>query len=83
LIKILQAGRFLAAMGVVAYHAVISVDNFIGGVPAIVFTILTKGDLGIDFFFVLSGFIIHFTMQRKRKSAAIFLHERFIRIMLP
>ena len=42
MIKILQAGRFLAAMGVVVCHAIISVDNFIGGVPAIVFSILTK-----------------------------------------
>ena len=83
MIKILQVGRFLAAMGVVLCHVVISVDNFIGGVPAIVYSILFKGYLGLDFFFVLSGFIIHFTMQRTKKSVATFLRERFIRIMVP
>jgi exopolysaccharide production protein ExoZ len=83
LIKILQVGRFLAAMAVVLHHAVESVDVFIGGVPTIVYNTLEKGYLGVDFFFVLSGFIIHFTMQKTKKSIATFALDRLLRVMLP
>jgi len=55
-LKSLQMGRGLAAMAVAAYHLSIATSTFIG---VAVFSELTdRGFLGVDFFFVLSGFII-------------------------
>lgn len=63
MIKSLQAGRFFAAMAVVLHHASVSVTAFVDQVPSRFEAIAEYGYLGVDFFFVLSGFIIHFTMQ--------------------
>ena len=54
----LQAGRALAALAVVAFHLSIMMgEDRYGGVP--VFGAATRyGYLGVDYFFVLSGFII-------------------------
>ena len=60
MLRVLQAGRGLAAAGVAAFHLsmTMGVDRY-GGVP--VFTDFTRqGFRGVDFFFVLSGFIIFF-----------------------
>ena len=50
--------RGLAALAVVAHHAVLSTEAFIGKVPDVLAQVLGMGYLGVDFFFVLSGFII-------------------------
>ncbi len=83
MINSLQAGRFLAAMAVVFHHAVISVAEFVDTPPRSVATFLDYGYLGVDFFFVLSGFIIHYTMTSKPKPALQFVFERLGRIFLP
>ena len=60
MLRVLQAGRGLAAAGVAAFHLSMhmGVDRY-GGVS--VFTDFTRqGFRGVDFFFVLSGFIIFF-----------------------
>ena len=54
----LQLFRGLAALAVVAHHAVLSTEAFIGKVPDVLALMLGMGYLGVDFFFVLSGFII-------------------------
>ena len=59
-IQSLQVFRGLAALAVVAHHAVLSTDAFIGKVPDLLARALNLGYLGVDFFFVLSGFIIMF-----------------------
>lgn len=58
----LEAMRGLAALWVVFHHAGQSVDHFVGGTGGQPW--IDRGFLGVDFFFVLSGFIIAFASQR-------------------
>lgn len=83
MINTLQAGRFLAAMAVVFHHAVISVTAFVDTPPKFAQAMLGYGYLGVDFFFVLSGFIIHYTMHIKPRPAVQFAVDRLGRIVLP
>lgn len=57
----LQAGRGLAAMAVVCHHADVYVTQQVAPLPAMLSKICSYGYLGVDFFFVLSGFIIYHT----------------------
>jgi exopolysaccharide production protein ExoZ len=78
---LLQIFRGIAAVLVVAYHLTRSGikyfnENFLSGLFA-------HGDIGVDFFFVLSGFIItyvHFKDLLNRSNLYEFLRKRFIRI---
>jgi peptidoglycan/LPS O-acetylase OafA/YrhL len=70
---VLQAGRALAALSVVLHHSAASTDQFNFGLPEWMRQIALRGYLGVDFFFVLSGFIIartnrHFRLGRYVKS---------------
>ena len=73
----------MAAMAVVLQHTVISTTTFVDTPPAFVQSILNYGYLGVDFFFVLSGFIIHYTMNIRSRTASRFALDRLGRIMLP
>jgi len=83
MLRVLQAGRALAAAGVAAFHLSVTmgVDRY-GGVP--VFADLTRqGFRGVDFFFVLSGFIIffaHFKDLGKPEAWGGYLYRRFVRV---
>lgn len=83
MINTLQAGRFIAAMAVVIHHSVVSVAAFVDIPPRSVQIIFGYGYLGVDFFFALSGFIIHYTMNLKPRAAYRFALDRFGRIFLP
>lgn len=83
MITVLQAGRFLAALAVVIHHASVSVGFFVEKPPEIVTAVAEFGYLGVDFFFVLSGFIIHYSMATSKRSAADFAYSRLTRIFLP
>lgn len=61
LLTTLQAGRALAALAVVFNHLSQATRAFVGGMPDWLMSIMGHGYLGVDFFFVLSGFIIYYT----------------------
>jgi exopolysaccharide production protein ExoZ len=57
-IQSLQMFRGLAALAVVAHHTALSTQAFVGVLPDPFTKWFEMGLLGVDFFFVLSGFII-------------------------
>lgn len=77
----LQAGRGLAALAVVLHHAASATTAFVGPFP---FSgIFEFGYLGVDFFFVLSGFIIFYTTDSSRKSFSDYSIQRIRRVFVP
>ncbi|HSV48624.1 MAG TPA: acyltransferase family protein, partial [Ramlibacter sp.] len=83
MLKSLQAGRALAALAVAAFHLSIMMgEPRYGGIPA--YQPLTRlGYMGVDFFFVLSGFIILFAHWRdigRPQAAADYAWRRFARL---
>ncbi len=78
-----QAGRALAALAVTAFHLSLMMgESRYGGIT--VFREYTAyGNLGVDFFFVLSGFIImhaHAQDIGQPQAAGRYLRRRFIRL---
>jgi exopolysaccharide production protein ExoZ len=85
-IKSLEACRFFAAMLVVLHHAgTISAEpRFLGHEPLGGF--FHPGHLGVEFFFVLSGFIImhvHEADRGRPERLGAYLWRRFSRVYLP
>lgn len=83
MLKTLQSGRALAAISVVAFHLSIymQLPRYGGASPFIDYT--KHGNLGVDFFFVLSGFIIFFAHERdvgRPEMWGRFLYRRFARL---
>jgi peptidoglycan/LPS O-acetylase OafA/YrhL len=82
----LQAGRAIAALMVVFHHAGQKVAGLVAPLPSTAKSILYMGQLGVDFFFVLSGFIIAWTMHATRPTlpaTRTFLGKRGLRIFIP
>jgi exopolysaccharide production protein ExoZ len=82
----LQIGRALAALMVVLCHAVVAARQLSPELPDIVFDLFDVFDLGVDYFFVLSGFIIaHTTWDRPADSAHArhYARSRALRIYIP
>jgi peptidoglycan/LPS O-acetylase OafA/YrhL len=85
-LDILQVFRGLAAVGVVAHHAAVSTNAFNAKIPEHLSRSFELGFLGVDFFFVLSGFIIlnaHFDDAKTANSAKSFVNKRLSRIFPP
>ena len=78
----LQAFRGLAALYVLLFHTsgfVTVKENYI-----FLFNIFNKGFLGVDFFFVLSGFIIYYAHKRDiglSRQFPLYLKKRFLRVV--
>jgi len=82
-LETLQLGRALAAIAVVVYHASLASDAFTNEQNTSFFE---WGVLGVDYFFILSGFIIfsiHREDSRSTTAALRFLRKRMIRIYIP
>lgn len=83
----LQLFRGIAALGVVFHHAAQSVIAFSSEkMPDVLHSLFSYGYLGVDFFFVLSGFIIlnsHFYDDKGWQSAKSYLSKRVLRIFPP
>lgn len=58
--------RGLAALWVVLHHAKQSTDHFLGPIGEV--SIIANGNLGVNFFFILSGFIIAYSASRMLES---------------
>jgi len=76
----IQAGRGLAALLVVFCHAgrMVSLEQYVGYDPLA--GLFTFGHAGVDFFFVLSGFIIYFVHHRDIGRPANLWHYAWRRI---
>lgn len=80
----LQVGRAIAALLVLLHHISINAPYYYGGEAFN--SIFHFGHVGVDFFFVLSGFIIywvHSSDKESLESAKIYFWKRFIRIYPP
>jgi len=77
----LQAGRGLAALAVVLHHAGLAGHDF--GGPFVGYDLFLPGYLGVDYFFVLSGFIIYHSTVGVGRTPADYLSARFRRVYLP
>jgi exopolysaccharide production protein ExoZ len=85
-LEVLQCGRALAALAVLLHHSALGADAFAGTSPPLATIIINYGSLGVDFFFILSGFIIlstHIDDPKRPAFAARYLRKRLIRIFVP
>lgn len=82
-LKTLQQGRGLAAMAVVAFHLSLLLGDTRYLNDAVFLKFTQRGNLGVDFFFVLSGFIIVFAHYKDINHPARvsdYLLKRFTRL---
>jgi peptidoglycan/LPS O-acetylase OafA/YrhL len=77
-LKALTTLRFLAALHVVLFH--MKVTGILGGGPRLYRNFAGIGYVGVNCFFVLSGFILVYTYADSLRSAWRFWQARFARI---
>ncbi|GAB3567299.1 acyltransferase [Arthrobacter alkaliphilus] len=82
----LTALRFVAALWVVLFHLQAMQNTFLSPVYELFRPVVANGDLGVDVFFVLSGFIITYTYldrlgpRFRWRAAGEFVWARFARM---
>jgi exopolysaccharide production protein ExoZ len=77
-----EAGRGVAALLVVFYHSALHVEGNVGG--SVLWRLPHFGHAGVDFFFVLSGFIITFVHHQDvgtPNRLAHYVQRRFTRVL--
>ena len=77
-----EAGRGIAALVVVLYHAALHVESNVAG-ARVLWGLPHFGHAGVDFFFVLSGFIISFVHRKdlgRPDRLGHYLERRFTRV---
>lgn len=82
-IQSLQVFRGVAALAVVMFHCMLSTQAFISEQHGKFITLLNMGYLGVDFFFVLSGFIImhaHMNDVHEIRAMKVYIFKRLVRI---
>ena len=82
----LQAARGIAALGVLVFHSSQATGARVAALPPWLDAVFATGYLGLDFFFVLSGFIIfasHMRDPRTFKAARAYFIKRVLRIFPP
>jgi len=82
----LQSGRGLAALGVLLFHSSQATGARIAPLPSWLEAVFATGYLGLDFFFVLSGFIIltsHMHDPKTFDAARTYFAKRVMRIFPP
>ena len=83
MIKSLQVGRGLAALGVVGFHFGVETSTIPTMRHSVLASAFRHGNAGVDFFFVLSGFIIMFAHARdigKPDRLLRYIRNRFVRL---
>ena len=78
-INYLDAIRGIAVWLVVLYHAYARYEHFPYGFEYASFPLLKYGYLGVELFFLISGFVILMTLERSR-SFINFLYKRWLRL---
>lgn len=78
----LDALRGMAALAVVLYHYTFGYTQVVGKHMPGLDLIATDGHLGVNLFFIISGFVIFMTLERSAK-AADFSVSRFARLWPP
>lgn len=79
----LQVFRGFAALSVAIFHSALYLNQYHQNIPDSVYQFFRFGQFGVDFFFVLSGFIIfyaHFETSKGFNPAKKYLLKRLIRI---
>ncbi|MGN6086541.1 acyltransferase family protein [Trinickia sp.] len=80
----IQALRAIAALAVVLFHTLSTFDQSRSNLPHWINAAIQKGDVGVDLFFVISGFVITLSAMpgfgRDGESSLAFLIKRFFRI---
>lgn len=69
--------RFFAAMAIIAFHFSINNATMI---PAFLYAIIKHGNMAVNFFFVLSGFVLAYTYLDKPMEPRRFWLARFARV---
>ncbi|RZT42029.1 acyltransferase family protein [Cupriavidus agavae] len=75
----IQALRAVAALVVVLSHLLVTARSY--GQPVSLALPDGWGDFGVDVFFVISGFVMVYTQDRRRRTAGEFLRNRLWRIV--